>query len=328
MLIRKNVPAILFLLFLNFNPVEFFSQKADLNSRIDLPYSLCRELKTENRTIAQYASDNVSKLFILRDFGSVEAIDIRIGEKLWSSDIGTGETSQIQFSDNNLLILSPSRLNENEIVVNKLSSETGIVISKEIRIKQKTVELFLPDNLSGKNNFAQFPADKTLDLSNFAKLISDFNSQGFSIKLIRERKVFISDEKGTFRLYDSDRRKIRWSVKAGGKITSVSVIGENILLTSLDNFVYCFSIKNGATIWKKRLPGRIIEPPLIDGDSLLFTVLGDKTAYLLNTKNGGQIGLINSDSDAVFTKPLIRIKDQFVMQTSDGISMFSRECTQ
>jgi outer membrane protein assembly factor BamB len=334
MLMRKYTPVFIILFLLSVFADRNFSQESNFQMPRTLPFQLCREHKLEKSTKLRFASDNVSKLFILDGEGTVSAFDINNFSNLWNSETGIGETdfADIFFEASNLYTLSKSGINVSELT--SLSVSTGIILSKEVISENRGN---LRNIFSGKSswlyNFLPFSEYSAImsaangrdKFRNFFDQKSGNNGSHFlTIRLFEGNRVFLADDKGLIQLYDLAQQKILWSMKLGGKVTSISIVGKNILLTSLDNFVYYISSENGERIWKKRLNGRISEKPLIDKGLVILTVLGEKTAFALDISDGKQIGQIDLDNDMYFVKPVVKLGDNFVFQTTEGLSIYSQ----
>ena len=99
-----------------------------------------------------------------------------------------------------------------------------------------------------------------------------------------EGSVYI-DEKGN--VFSIDRKgSARWKFKAGGRIIFVKAVGDNLLLGSVDNFVYFMSAEYGNLIWKRRLSGRIASGGVIGDARAVFTVVGDRSAFVIELDDG------------------------------------------
>ncbi len=57
-------------------------------------------------------------------------------------------------------------------------------------------------------------------------------------------------------------------------------------MTSLDNFIYKISIRNGDIIWKRRLPGRVPQGVLVTDKFVFALIYGENSSYLIDTKKG------------------------------------------
>ncbi len=93
----------------------------------------------------------------------------------------------------------------------------------------------------------------------------------------------------------------KWQFRAGGSISTLTESENNILITSLDNYVYCLSIGSGRLIWKKRLSGRISTTPLISGNYAVLLSLFNATATIIDLRYGSTIGYLNLPSNVLLT---------------------------
>ncbi|MFN2514273.1 MAG: PQQ-binding-like beta-propeller repeat protein, partial [Pyrinomonadaceae bacterium] len=82
---------------------------------------------------------------------------------------------------------------------------------------------------------------------------------------------------------NSTNGRLIWRKRTGAGVQAVVRTGEDLLVASLDNFVYKFSLA-GTRLWKRRLPGRISSQPLVVHSAALFTPLSSSTAFVLELR--------------------------------------------
>ena len=131
--------------------------------------------------------------------------------------------------------------------------------------------------------------------------------------------VYAGSAEGFVYAIDRTTGRLRWRVRAGAAIQAVLASEKWVLATSLDNFVYCLSPRNGAKVWKRELAGRVNAPPLVlDNLVLLAPLVGDE-CVVLNLEDGKKVNSIyvgednNTDAEPLLTK------DALVLTTREGL---------
>ena len=114
-----------------------------------------------------------------------------------------------------------------------------------------------------------------------------------------------------------------WKVKAGGGISGFLLYRDNVLVTSLDNFIYLYSIDSGKLRWKRRVAGRINLKPRIYGDLAVITNSGDNSTSIIDLRDGKIINRIQPDQDIYLTGQPVISGSKLVLSTSKGIQFFS-----
>src|SRR6185436_5450123 len=85
--------------------------------------------------------------------------------------------------------------------------------------------------------------------------------------------------------------KLVWRKRTGAGVEAVVRANEGLLVASLDNFVYKYSLA-GKRLWKQRLPGRISSQPFITQHAALFMPFSSVSGVVLDLRNGHQINLL------------------------------------
>ena len=150
------------------------------------------------------------------------------------------------------------------------------------------------------NNLTTLPDffDEQIYFGNSKKFVNvispeENNFTKFKVKIkpsevfIDERKkLYLSDDAGQVFASSLDGKKSYWSLRLGGRATNFLETDGNLLITSLDNFIYLVSNSDGKIIWRKRLGGRIINLPLLQADMVIVSSFGEPYINFLNIKNG------------------------------------------
>lgn len=114
-----------------------------------------------------------------------------------------------------------------------------------------------------------------------------------------------------------------WRKRTGAGVQAVVRAGEELLVASLDNFVYKFSL-TGARVWKRRLPGRISSQPLITNGAALFMPLSSSAAVVLESRDGRQVNLLPVGEEITSSASPIAVGDVVLLTTEHGLLAFTQ----
>ena len=312
---------------------------------------------------AGIAADKAQGYFGTSD-GKLSAIDLKTGQPAWSTEVGGKLASEIVVSDKAIYAGSGAAESGGQAVVNSLSPITGL---QNWRIRVPTYQRFhlglgaaglaivsgsgdiwllnegdgtVVWKSAASGSIASAPRfdNGKLIVATAAKRIEEFSlsdgkrTASLPLKFVPTlvgggtSAVVYSDEKGA--VFSSEPGGGQnWKFKAGGRITYVKPVDDNVLLGSVDNFVYFMSIERGNILWKRRLPGRIASGGLIGEKLAAFTVVGEPSAFVIDLESGrvvDQLALAGEDS---FLLTPIRANGIYLLAaTGTGISAFSTAC--
>jgi outer membrane protein assembly factor BamB len=105
------------------------------------------------------------------------------------------------------------------------------------------------------------------------------------------REIIVGDDRGNVHLLNGTYRA-PWKFKSGGEISNILTIGEHVLATSHDNFVYFLQVRNGDVTWKRRMNGRVSRIGSILDKYTLIASVEENTAVLADLSNGKVAGQI------------------------------------
>ena len=117
--------------------------------------------------------------------------------------------------------------------------------------------------------------------------------------------------------------RLFWRKRTGASVESVTLAGETLLVASLDNFVYGFSL-GGNRLWKKQLGGRIAAQPLTAADGALFTPLSSLAGIVLGLPDGKQINSLPTGEAMTTSAAPIAVGDAVLVTTEQGLLAFAR----
>jgi outer membrane protein assembly factor BamB len=115
--------------------------------------------------------------------------------------------------------------------------------------------------------------------------------------------------------------RLIWRKRTGAGVQAVVRAGDELLVASLDNFVYKFSLA-GARIWKRRLPGRISSQPLVMQGAALFMPLSSSTGVVLELRDGRQVNLLQVSEEITTSAAPIAVGDIVLLTSEHGLFAF------
>ena len=117
--------------------------------------------------------------------------------------------------------------------------------------------------------------------------------------------------------------KLLWRSRTGAAVQSVAGTGEGVLVASLDNFVYLFSLNRGRRIWKRQLSGRISSQPLTATDGALYVPLSSNSGVVLALRDGKQVNTLPIGEDNSIGASPIGVGNLVLLTTIRGLLAFS-----
>lgn len=139
-----------------------------------------------------------------------------------------------------------------------------------------------------------------------------------------EGMVFFGSADGYVYAVNETNGRLLWRARTGAGVQTVAIAGNGLLATSLDNFVYYFSLSRGTRLWKHQMDGRLPAQPLTAADGALFIPLSGDAGVVLDLRDGKQLNLLPLGEDAsIAASPIMAGKVVFVT-TRHGLLAFSR----
>jgi outer membrane protein assembly factor BamB len=115
--------------------------------------------------------------------------------------------------------------------------------------------------------------------------------------------------------------RLNWRKRTGAGVQADNRVGVELLVASLDIFVYKFSF-TGARLWKRRLPGRISSQPLMTQAEALFTPLSSSAGVVLEFRDGRQVNLLPVGGEISSSASPIAVGDVVLLTTEHGLLAF------
>ena len=117
--------------------------------------------------------------------------------------------------------------------------------------------------------------------------------------------------------------RLLWRKRAGASVHAVVRAGEDLLVASLDNYVYKFSIA-GKRLWKRQMPGRISSQPLITELEALFTPLSSSAGVVLELRDGRQVNSLPVGEEITTSASPVAVGAVVLLTTEHGLLAFSQ----
>lgn len=264
---------------------------------------------------------------------SIREISVVTGLTLWQRTFRTKTTDAAGINDfeveklgNSLLIIEKKKG-----VIYFVSGDNGnLNSSQEFSRPLKVFSdnsadyLFFSDS---QNTLYQAKLNKDSDSGfSITKLPSiQFDSEITNLRyILEENSVYVTDSTGTISKVSLNTTKNDWKYQTGASIAAFTFYKDRLLAISLDNFAYYLERKNGRRIWKKRLPGRSLETPIITGESVIIPVFGDPRAVILDISKGRQTGQISLYGEEYFTETAQISTELIFLNTSGGVKAYGR----
>jgi outer membrane protein assembly factor BamB len=269
-----------------------------------------------DQTSVFFAANPASKEGITPDSTTLRSVSKQTGITIWSVAVPYAEKSFLGGDANYIFavtgdgaVVAVDKKDGTvkwQTTVDKKLAAAPHFTEKYIGLAVESSEIFLISSQNGERLFqlaSPFPA--------ISLFIPDVNT------------LISGDGKGNVWAMDIPSKQIRWKFKNGARVSSITGAGENILVSSYDNFVYQMSPANGNVLWKRRLPGRVIERPLVTRDFAVVRVLGEPEVSFIDLKSGKILGKIVSEGEDDITTALITGPGSVVLGRSDGIHLYS-----
>ena len=140
--------------------------------------------------------------------------------------------------------------------------------------------------------------------------------------------IAAGDDHGNLSLIPNGSDKAYWKFKSGGEVSSVIPIGDNLLMSSHDNFVYLLAGRNGGLEWKRRLASRLGYLHIVMEKFALISSFEEHGAVLIDLANGKVVGQIALESDEKFTARTTNFNGMVFAATNRAVYGYSLgKCT-
>jgi len=140
---------------------------------------------------------------------------------------------------------------------------------------------------------------------------------------IQDTMVYFGSGDNYVYAVNTQTRKLLWRTRTGASVQAVVRAGEDLLVSSLDNYVYKFSL-TGKRLWKRQMPGRISSQPLITELEALFTPLSSPAGVVLELRDGRQVNSLPVGEEITTSASPIAVGGVVLLTTEHGLLAFSQ----
>jgi hypothetical protein len=347
--------AILFLL---------FAGKAHSQATVQ-PTSRCWTYTGESSESGSFTIDDVN-VYVVEGINKLVALDRQIGMVNWTVELGGMIASPLVDNGSSILVASNVGSDDAQLkrsVIRSISKETGLTnwitdlpfahrysigsINGTVAVFSENGTGFAIDGKSGAIKWKRQSAFKlpagTVLLNNSISALSgmkrvetlsiesgqiikrfDLTSEPVVYTLVDSETVVFADRRGTLWAVGSDNS---WKYRTGGAVSFLLQAGGHILAASADNFLYAIAPGSGKVEWKRKLPGRISSVALSEEETVVITVVGVPTAFIVDAKEGRFTNQLVLEKEEEFLGQPIVGKGGFVaIRTTRGLALFSKTC--
>lgn len=292
---------------------------------------------SDNNQYSSIASDR-SAVYVATPDAKIVAIAVDSGQKLWSAELGGEVASNLVALPSGVVVTTQTAATDSSVskaTIRILSLETGIAtrslavnpaesfylkyIAGQLIVVSKSGDIAVFDAITFEQKWSRKPtgavlgephigAEKLLIGTSEGQIVSIATATGeisATIKTESRPSQMFAMANGNV-IYADDRGTVislgkKWKFRLGAKVNAISEIGEDILVTSYDNFVYLLT-SDGGVEWKQRLEGRIAGVISTSESNLIAFSIGGSSAVVLEPKKGRTVGRIGfaQQADSLF----------------------------
>jgi outer membrane protein assembly factor BamB len=262
--------------------------------------------------ITSYESENKDRTYILN------SVSLKTGTTNWQKKFTDGGKISLQpIVDKDIIFI----LAGEKSICTILKSDGNTIWTKDFPFRIFAIETIKPGLISVllENRLIRVFI-KTGEILAEAKL----KKESISSFIANESYILFGYVTGEIIKAAPSENKIEilWKIKAGAGISGLSEYHDGVLVTSLDNFIYLYSMESGKLRWKKRVAGRINIKPLIIGEFAVVASSGDNSASVFDMRDGKVVNQIQVETDNYFSGQPQAVGRYIIFQTFKGTYFF------
>ena len=135
--------------------------------------------------------------------------------------------------------------------------------------------------------------------------------------------VYFGSGDGYVYALNATNGRLVWRSRTGAGVQAVAKVDDGVLVASLDNFVYKFSLA-GTRLWKRLMPGRISSQPLMTAAEALFMPLSSSAGVVLEMRDGRQVNSLPVGTEITTSASPIAVGDTVLLTTERGLLAFTQ----
>ncbi|MEO6052102.1 MAG: PQQ-binding-like beta-propeller repeat protein, partial [Pyrinomonadaceae bacterium] len=207
-------------------------------------------------------------------------------------------------------------------VIQSIKSESGVVnwkrqIAESFAAKPAITGVKLHVAATGRQVFTI--SMETGEIESLRRVPFNVTSLGG----VQTGELIVGDERGNLSSLSNAGDKANWKFKSGGEVSQIFPVGEHLLVTSHDNFIYFLGRGNGGLVWKKRLTGRVSQIANLMDRFALISSVEDHTAVFIDLANGKVAGQIAFGDDERFLYSPVSSSNLIFVLTDEAAYAFS-----
>ena len=137
-----------------------------------------------------------------------------------------------------------------------------------------------------------------------------------------DETVYFGSGDGYVYAVNTSNGRLQWRNRTGAGVQAVVRVDDELLVASLDNFVYKFSLA-GRRIWKRQLPGRISSQPLTSRTEALFTPLSSAAGVVLELRDGRPVNTLLLGEEITTSASPVAVGRAVLLTTESGLVAFT-----
>lgn len=140
-----------------------------------------------------------------------------------------------------------------------------------------------------------------------------------------DARIYVAAADGRVLMYDRQLRNQAWQFRVDAEIQSLSITGNRLIVASLNNYIYGYSVSRGSRLWKRRLAGRAATVhPVANSESILFAPLAGEFCVVLDVASGRVQNLLPVGADNNSAAGAAINSNTLFLITRDGIKAFGK----
>lgn len=251
----------------------------------------------------------------------LKSISTKTGIGLWQTQVGLlTENHRIQISVQNdsIAILGL----DNKILL--FNTEKG-ELEKEITAEENIVSNYITNS----NSFLYYKKNNglkklsSIGIEEISYENKDRNkktdiSQLFSLN----KNLLLVSTSGQLFLLDIISYQTVWSNRIGGNVSTISENEDSIFVSSIDNYVYRFSKRNGNINWRRRFETKALSSYLESKEILVSSLANSNITTIIEESKGRILNQVSIEPSSYFINKPLFIEDRIMLFHSKGISAF------
>ncbi len=251
---------------------------------------------------------------------SLYSISSLTGITNWKKDIqfskGADSINDISMSNGYFIV---SEKDGNLVIIDSINGE--IIVNKE-----KTMTI-VSNIITRNHELIYITENKKLVSYNLSaksqNIITALNEKFTQIDRLTDNQILLTNSLGKITALDTKSGKITWKNRVGGAVTSLSISQNDLIISSVDNYIYNISLINGKIKWRRRLENRNSSILLKKNKLIFSSIINENKTVVINQAEGKIINQISLPGENYFTGSPLIIGENVLLSSNIGISLHS-----